>query len=75
MLLVRDNKRRGKIILDDNGDGAVDVNDWGNRLYYALPGRGSSYFLASAGVDGMFNCLPPDPDNEDNVLHLEDYND
>ena len=71
----RDQKLDEKDHVDHNKDGKIDQDDWGNILYNSIPGRTASFFLGSAGADGEFNCLPPEPENEDNVLLIEDYND
>ncbi len=70
----RDQKLDDKDLIDHNKDGKVDRDDWGNILYNSIPGRAASFFLGSAGGDGEFNCLPPESENDDNVLLIEDYN-
>ena len=71
----RDQKFDAQDHIDQDGNGSIDRNDWGSILWNAIPGRGSSFFLASAGPDGLFNCLPPESVNDDNILLIEDYND
>lgn len=71
----RDQKLDSADLIDHNKDGTVDRDDWGSILWNSIPGRASSFFLASAGPDGEFNCLPPEPENDDNILLVEDYND
>ena len=62
-------------MIDHNNDGNIDEHDWGSILYNAWPGRGSSYFLCSAGPDMLFDCLLPSFVNDDNIFLNEDYND
>ncbi len=59
---------------DRNADGRIDESDWGSVLWNSLPGRENSFFLASAGADGLFNALVAGTENDDNVNLLEEYN-
>ena len=60
---------------DRNNDGTIDERDWSSILWNAIPGRENTYFLGSAGYDGLFNVLVYESVNEDNVNLIEDYND
>ena len=55
-------------LIDHDGSGSVDEKDWANVLYYAREGNRSGFYLASAGTDGLFNCILPDEVNADNVI-------
>ena len=58
----------GDALVDHDASGSVNKNDWANILYYAMEGNRSGFYLASAGSDGLFNCVLPDSVNADNVV-------
>lgn len=58
---------------DRNQDGKIDEHDWRSVLWNSLPGRENSFFLSSAGDDGLFNVLVGSTENEDNVNYLDEY--
>ncbi len=60
---------------DRNKDGKIDESDWSSILYNAIPGRENSFYLGSAGFDGLFNVLVYEDVNSDNVNFIEDYDD
>ena len=52
---------------DWNKDGDMNEQDWSNILYNARPGKGRNFYVASAGEDGLFDCIRPSADNADNI--------
>ena len=57
------------LLVDHNGVDGIDQSDWGSILWNARAGNSTGFFLASAGPDGLFNCLMTDVVNEDNILN------
>lgn len=55
--------------VDHNGDGDIDIDDWGSLLWNARPGNSTGFYLGSAGPDGFFNCLYAHDDNDDNIFN------
>ena len=60
---------------DRNNDGAINEKDWSSILWNSMPGRENSFFLASAGHDGLFNVLIHESVNDDNINFIEDFDD